>query len=80
MLAGVVTEAAPVAKRKKEPSALPPLDLSGAPSPDDFARIEVQADPAWLERLDATAKAMGLRRAQFIRWACNHLMAALENR
>ena len=40
-----------------------------------FDRIELQAPPEWVGRLDATAARLGLSRSAFIRLACNKLMA-----
>jgi hypothetical protein len=65
MNAGLLTEPA-VAKRAK------PAKPSN-PDPS-FGRIELQAPPEWIEELDECAKAMGLKRAGFIRLACNRLM------
>ncbi len=51
------------------------------PKPDQepeppIGRIELQADPKWIAKLDKAAAALGLSRSAYIRLACNRLMAS----
>lgn len=39
-------------------------------------RIELLAESAWIEQLDAAAKAMGVSRSAYIRMACNRQMSS----
>ncbi len=64
----VALEKAPVGKKKDPESHQNP--------PPPFARIEVHADPAWVERLDRAAKAIGVSRSALIRMLCNQYMNA----
>lgn len=66
----VVLEHSPVAKsRRGELAPKPSADLA-------FFRIELQAEPAWVEELNQAAKALGMSRSAYIRMACNRQMAA----
>jgi hypothetical protein len=40
------------------------------------SRIELQAAPEWIAKLDKAAAAMGLSRSAYIRMACNRQMTA----
>lgn len=40
----------------------------------DWARVEFQAPPGWVEALDRHAAALGLTRDSYIRMACNRQM------
>ncbi len=44
--------------------------------PAAFGRIELQAQPAWIKKLDKAADALGMSRSAYIRMACNRQMAA----
>lgn len=60
----VLTEFRHVAKRQTKP-----------PEPDPpIGRIELQAEPEFIARLDAAARAVGLSRSAYIRLACHRLM------
>ncbi len=64
---GLLTEQPPVAKRTTKDSQLNDQHPS-------FGRIELQAPPSWIVKLDKAAAAAGLSRSAYIRLACNRLM------
>jgi len=64
-----------VAKKKK-----PQPKDQGEPTQESLigGRIELQAPPAWIAKLDAAATRLGMSRSAYIRMACNRQMAADE--
>lgn len=70
-MATVSLEIQPVGrKRNTEPHRKPlPVD-------PPMGRIELVAEPAWIEQLDAAAKALGVSRSAYIRMACNRQMSS----
>jgi hypothetical protein len=43
------------------------------PEHKDF-RIVIMAEPSWVDQVDAAAKAQGMERSQYMRWAVNNQM------
>lgn len=70
MPTGTVTEPRRVAKKKPVKPAQPPIPAE----PLTGGRIELQAPPEWIARLDAAAAKLGMSRSAYIRMACNRQM------
>lgn len=65
---GTLTETRRMAKKKP-----------GGETPEGeqaFDRVEFQAPPSWVKKLDAAAAALGVSRSAYIRMACNKQMQA----
>ena len=73
---GTLTERR-VAKRKKSDKPKEQLSES-TPEALTGGRIELQAPPEWIAKLDAAAARLGMSRSAYIRMACNRQMAADE--
>jgi hypothetical protein len=65
----VVLEQTVARKRNTEPHR-----KSGPAEP--IGRVEFQADPAWIRKVEAAAHAIGLSKSAYIRLAVNRQMAA----
>jgi hypothetical protein len=59
---------------KKKPTT--PHEVSQPQEPLTGDRIELQAPPDWVKRLDRAAAALGMSRSAYIRMACNRQMSA----
>lgn len=73
-MTGVLTDTAVSKRKTKPPDRLKEEDLSDEPL--GGFRVEFQAPPEWVSKLDAAAARLGMGRSAYIRMACNRQMTA----